>query len=200
MNNFIEKFQFLDPYSDKLQLINKLLSYPMINFVSQFFTRTRNYWLFLDFTENCKKIINYYNDQNKISQERYEELDRILIGYELASYDYLNLWNLYIQMYNELKNKRYIDKYSIKNQYLAEDEDFVKSILYKDECYYYVHFLYSYKERYEIIYRKQQKLDAGKNIEHLKRHQQEQLSENELTERYNEMVSFLQHIQKRGKW
>ena len=102
-------------------------------------------------------------------------------------------------MYNELKNKRYIDKYSIKNQYLAEDEYFVKSILYKDECYYYVHFLYSYKERYEIICRKQQKLDSGKNVEHLKRHQQRQLSEEELTNRYNEMIIFLQNIKKYGR-
>ncbi len=195
--DFIFKFNSIYSNADKFQVVDKLLSYPMINFINQFFSRTRNYWLCLNFVDICREIIEHYKSIGYVSSKRYEELDRIQIGYELNSYDHLNLWDLYIQMYEELKNKKYINKYPVTNQYLSENQDFLKNVLYKDDQFFYVHFLYTYKKRYEIICRKQQKLDAGKNVKHLMRHQQEQLSEQELNDRYNEMVSFLKFMKNR---
>lgn len=149
---------------DPLQIVRALLSYPYINFVSQYFSRVREYQGCLQFVDLCYDIINSRKDQ--LSRKEYEELDRVLVSYRLASLDGMNEWVRYIELYEDIEHK--------------------------------VSYQLPYW-RYEIIKRKLTRHQLGKSTEHLKRHQQERLTDEELDSRYAEMVAVFERIKKRGE-
>ncbi len=170
--------EYLKKYRDPFTSIKAILSYPLWNYVPQFFTYTRNYESGLDFVDYCYSILE--NSKDKLTDKEFEQFDKLLITLRLSMLDYLNRWGEYISYYeNILSTKNYLLTYD-KNR---NNPDFNKYDVYEDERYKYVHFLYAVSHRYEIIKRKFNKWLNGKNVEHLKRHQQNKLSDTELQER-----------------
>ena len=161
--NAIDEFTQIIGYTDKLQLLRALLSYPYINWVSQFFSRTRNAETELYFVDYCREIITYH--RGEISEKEYRGYDHALIRYELSAYDRLNRWEEYIAFYEQAVSEGRLQSYSW--------------------------------DRYPIICRKQKRLEAEKNVEHLKRHQQSGWTDEELDKRYAEMERLFEYMKRR---
>lgn len=167
--------------SNALKAVKALLSYPLNNWVSQYFVRTRSYRSELDFISKCYHILECNKDS--ITRNEYEAFDRYLIGLKLSALDKLNRWNDYIAFYDYiLKNKAYVTKYSK----FKDDQNINAFVLYEDLDYKYVHFLYGFR-RYDIIKRKLKRKTSGKSTNHLKKHQQDKLAEEEYQKRLDEM-------------
>jgi len=136
----------------------------------------------LYFVEYCRELL--VQNQDKFSTEEHNDFEMKLIGFEFAAYDRLNWWDNYIHLFEEtLKETRYVLTYSP----WRDDPVFNSYVLRRDRKYKYVHFLYLYDRRYKVICKKLRRAEEGKGTEHLKRHQQHQLSEEELNSRYDEM-------------
>jgi len=148
-NSNIEAFSQLVEADDRLNLIKTLLSYPLINWTSQFFSRTRNAEMLLNFVDYCRIILRQNTD--KISNEELVDFDKILIGYELSAYDRLNDFENYIALF---EFARVNVLHTITYTKHRNDDIFNKYLLYEDERYKYVHFLYLMDRRYHIILRK----------------------------------------------
>lgn len=159
----LDQFTQITGYSDKLAMLRSLLTYPMINWVSQFFSRTRSGDAELYFVDYCRGVI--LQNMDKISGDEFLKYDRVLIYYELSAYDRLNLWHDYIRLYEDTLSKG-------------------------------IHSLDALKPRYEIICRKQKRADEEKTVEHLRRHQQKALTEDELNTRYAELGRLFEYIKR----
>lgn len=167
--------------SNALKTVKVLLSYPLNNWVSQYFVRTRSYHSELEFITKSYHILECNRDS--ITSKEYEAFDRYLIGLKLSALDNLNRWNDYIAFYDYVRNnKAYVTKYSKFKDY----PDINAFVLYEDLNYKYVHFLYGFR-RYDIIKRKLKRHTSGKTTNHLKKHQQDKLAEVEYQKRLDEM-------------
>lgn len=76
-----------------------LLSYPMANFTSQYFIRTRDYDKGLQFVNKCQYIIS--TNKTSISCENLEKWELYLLTLKLALLDYSNDWEAYVELYNK---------------------------------------------------------------------------------------------------
>jgi hypothetical protein len=152
--NTLVTFSAITEHSDNLAVMRRLLTYPLIGWTSQYFSRVRDPEAELLFVKVCRGIMAFHS--NEITEKEYWEYDRVLLGYELSAYDHLNMWADYILLYEQAVND---------GRYQSQSWD-----------------------RYPIICRKQKRLEAGKGVEHLKRHQQSQLTDEELADRYAEML------------
>jgi hypothetical protein len=81
-------------------MLRELLSYPKINFVSQYFVRVRDYEAGLDFVDFCYDVMCQHS--HEIAKDEAVFWDRYLTGLRLALYDYLNLWPEYIDAYADM--------------------------------------------------------------------------------------------------
>ncbi|MCL2084470.1 MAG: hypothetical protein FWH06_04330, partial [Oscillospiraceae bacterium] len=107
------------------------------------------------------------------------------------AYDRLNMWGEYLYLFEtSLREKRHIRTYGAER----DDPVFNSYVLGQDSRFKYVHFLYICDWRYKIIQRKYERSGAGKSVEHLKRHQQDQLEEAELNSRYMELKRLFESI------
>jgi len=96
----LERFIQPEKWSDPLADLRRLLSYPFINFVSQYFTRTREFEAGLDFVECCYDIMWQHSEE--ITKSEAVFWDRYLTGLRLALYDSLNMWPEYIDGYADM--------------------------------------------------------------------------------------------------
>lgn len=176
-------------YTDNLNMLRVLLSYPMINWVGQFFSRTRDGDTELFFVDNCREIIR--QNMDRVSADEYARFDKELINYELSAYDRLNLWQDYIRLFEEVRKEK---SYTIKYGASRNDSVFNSYVLHQDSDCKYVHFLYLSDHRYKIICRKQARKEAGKGVEHLKMHQKDALTDAELEARYNELARLFEYL------
>jgi hypothetical protein len=161
----IEIYAEIVGYKDKLEMLRAVLSYPIINWVTQFFSRTRCADVQLGFIECCREIIESRRDE--LSDEEYEDFDGKLVSYELHAYDRLNLFADYVHVFRETQSEK---PYAVK--FLSE-------------------------RRYDIIHRKWEKYESGMNIEHLKKHHQDRLTDEELASRFEEMKRLFEFIKQR---
>ncbi len=114
MSQELSVFDAIKPYDtllrfapfelDRLNTLRALMTYPMINWVSQFFSRTRDGGTQLYFVRYCREIIEEYDAE--ISAEEREAFDRELIHYELSAYDRLNWWQEYVNFFEETRNQK----------------------------------------------------------------------------------------------
>lgn len=89
-----------DPNSeDPLKAMEILLSYPLVNFTSQYFRRTREYDMGLQFVDRCQQIISA--NKASISYEKIEEWKQYLITLKLTLLDFSNDWEAYIDIYKK---------------------------------------------------------------------------------------------------
>lgn len=176
---------------DYLQAVRLLLSYPLVNFVSQCFGRTRDGEALLRFVSICRWVLDA--NAGELGADEAEFFDRYLICCELGAYDRLNEFYNYILTFEEARaNKRYADQY-LKSR---NDEVFNRYVLYESENAKHVHFLYGFNRRYEIIKRKWKKQMAGNLPYSMLRHQKEDLSESELEKRFAELRNLLYQMTK----
>ncbi len=96
----IEPFSRPERWSNPPAALRELLSYPKINFVSQYFTRTRTFEAGLDFVNFCYDIMWQYSHEISINEAAF--WDRYLTGLRLVLYDRLNLWPEYIDAYADM--------------------------------------------------------------------------------------------------
>ena len=89
----------------------------------------------------------------------------------------------------------YITTYSPDSSQNAQ-ERFGRYLLYHDIEGLHVHGLYLCENRRAVIERKLIRQEFGKNVEHLKRHQKEHLSNEEYLKRIKEMKSLFEWMKK----
>lgn len=82
---------------NKVPILRRLLSYPYVNFVSQVFTRTREYEAGIFFCDICDKMLAEYPDACTKSET--EKWNGYLVALRLCMYDYMNDWYAYISLY-----------------------------------------------------------------------------------------------------
>lgn len=99
----LEPFNRPERWSNPIGALRELLSYPKINFVSQYFTRTRNFEAGLDFVDFCYDAMWQYSQEITTTEAAF--WDRYLTGLRLALYDRLNLWSEYIDAYADMVNR-----------------------------------------------------------------------------------------------
>jgi len=174
---------------DRLKAVRAILSYPLINWVSQYFSRTRDADGELMFVSFCNEVLNA--EKGKLMNREWEQCDRALIHYELSAYDRLNEFDKYIELFNACRrDKPYTITYS-KNR---NDEIINKYVLYEDQVYKYVHFLYGVDFRYQIILRKYEKQRKGKLPDTMLRRQMEDLTPEEYDLRIEQLQKLLDYI------
>lgn len=131
------------------------------------FIRARYFELGLTFFDICQQELT--ENRDKIEDWIYERYQIDLILLKLHMLDYLNEWDEYIAythwIIENIKIPYFNDVYSIEIRYKFYTSEDSK-----------LHFLYQERYRYAIIKRKIKKRNEGKNVEHLKRHQQDRLT------------------------
>lgn len=184
MNNYIS---LLDENSkNPITLIKAIYTTQLSNYINQYFISTRDYENGLDFTGWALNIIKEYSDQFTV--EEFEKVHIELIYNKLNFLDYLNRWAEYLEYYNYILNST---KYSLTYSRTRSDDEFNKFVLNEDVKYKYVHFLFLVNHRHSIIIRKFDKWIKGNKVEHLKRHQQDKLSEKEINDRAIDIITSL---------
>ncbi|TCX51983.1 MULTISPECIES: hypothetical protein [unclassified Dehalobacter] len=174
--------QFKDPFLG----LRLLLSYPLCNWVAEFFLRSREYEKGLEFIGFAQSVIEH--NSGLIPELESEIYDRKLITMNLVLLDYLNRWNSYIEYFDQaLASKPYTIQYKKENQPAVKE----KYIVAEDSRFVQVHFLYPLNERYNITCRKLARQNAGKSVEYLKRHSRAMLPEVEVNRRYTEIIDKL---------
>jgi hypothetical protein len=169
-------------YTDKLKMLRALMKYPLSDWVRRYFDRTRSFETQLYFVEYCRGVIRYHRAE--IGDEEYAEFDIWLIRYELDAYDRLNMWGEYIWLFEKtLRETCYFDIYGAERN----DPTLNSYIMGQSGCYKHVHFLYACDNRYRVIQRKHERSGDDKKVAHLKRHQQDQLSKEEVNVRHEEL-------------
>ncbi|MDR1668339.1 MAG: hypothetical protein LBR76_00085 [Oscillospiraceae bacterium] len=187
--NTLTPFDQLDTPLDRLNTLRALLSYPLINWVSQFFSRTRDGQTELYFVQYCRAIIE--ENEGELGEEELEFFDKVLIGYQLGAYDRLNWWQEYVDFFNlARRSKRYTKAFAKRADHPGMDE----YLLWEDGNYKHVHFLFFVRHRYEVIQRKLERLISGKSTKHLERHQIEDLTEEQVKSRHEEMARLFEFI------
>ena len=186
--------------SSPAQALRILFSYPYVNLVPQLFSRTRDYVLELEFVDRCRDILTIYISE--IPEKEALFIEHNLTFLELHCLDHLNRWQEYLELFErvfrEKRTRNYISKYDARGKTKqALSERFGRYLFGYDlfDCAL-VHSLYRLEHRRAIIERKLIRLEEGKSVEHLKRHQQEQLSSEELDRRYEEIKRLIKWFEK----
>ncbi len=198
MNNNLDIFvQISKKKLSSLEAMRTLMSCPYTDFVSELFLRTREYELGLDFLDICRNLLEEYIVDIPI--EEAQNIEHHINFMELNFYDYLNQWQQYLDFFEyiflEKRSKPYILTYCFNPNQNAQ-ERFGRYLLSYKSNGLLVHQLYLHEDRRAIIKRKLTKQEFGKNVEHLKRHQKEQLSNEEYLKRIEEIKYFFACINK----
>lgn len=204
--NFLSDQKRLSP----LQTLRLLFSYHYCNLVSQFYFRTREYEAGLLFVDRCRELLEQYSSE--IPEGETQRIEHDVTFLELSLYDALNLWQEYLdlfeQIFREKRTKAYIAEYQV-DTHLGQmpEERFgrylmsfppanslsprtlseLSPVMQNSKTRVFVHKLYLCEHRRAIIERKLHRQQEGKSVEHLKRHQKERLSSAEQEERFAEM-------------
>lgn len=189
--------QFNKKKLSPLEIMRTLMSYPYVNFIAQAFHRIREYDLGLDFVDICRDLLcKYVSD---IPVEEAQRIESDITFMELSFYDFLNQWQQYLDFFEYVFLKKrtasYITTYCPDPKQNAQ-ERFGRYLLDQDNKTLKVHKLYLLDNRRAIIKRKLVKQEFGKNVEHLKRHQKEQLSNEEYLKRTEEMKCLFEYMRK----
>lgn len=104
---------YLTQYKDPFPAMKVLLSYPLCNWVNEYFNYTRDFESGLYYISYCRSIIEANREQ--ISPSEYAKWDRYLITLKLNMLDHLNLWEEYIEYYDSLiDSKPYISYLAVR--------------------------------------------------------------------------------------
>lgn len=180
-----------------VQAMHILFSHPYCNFLSYFFIQTREIETGFFFVNRCKELLDEYSTE--IPEEEVLHIEFHITSLELCLYDYSNQWQAYLDFFETIfqqkRTKPYILTYSI---YSGDAEKrFQRYLLgFDKKGLANVHYLYLSERRRSVIERKLRRQQEGKNVNYFKRHQKEQLSEQEQTQKFKEMERLFKRIQK----
>ncbi len=189
LDNSLDVSHYLSQQQDPFPAMKALLSYPLCNWVNEFFLITREYERGLYFVNYAYSII--YANGHRISPATYEKWDKQLIIRKLVMLDYSNKWSEYITFFNEVLTSR---TYSTTFSITSKDKIHEMYIFSEDEFYIKAHFLCFLEERYNITLRKLEREKAGKKTGHLRRHHKFMLSEEEAAIRYEAIIKKLNYL------
>jgi hypothetical protein len=168
-----------------------LMSHPIWLSVRSFVLETKDY-------ENALCVVDILfqyliSKKDVFEKSLHEEYDKNLLRFRLELLDKADRWQEYIDFYNQILNEKpfYSDSYI---SYRNKDPILNKYILQKDEKNYYIHFLYFYHHRYEIICRKLTKAQSGKRLGNLYHLQRCDLTEEKLQEKYEWAIRLVKII------
>ncbi len=177
---------YIAQQNDPLPGLRLLLSYPLSNWTAEYFLRSREYDRGLEFVDFARAVLA--RNAGRIPALESEVYDRKLITMNLVLLDYLNRWNSYIEYFDQaLTSKPYFIQYKKELQPAVNE----KYIIAADIRFVRVHFLYPLDQRYSITCRKIVRRDAGKSVEHLKRHSRSMLPWEEVDRRYAQIIGKL---------
>ena len=152
------------------------------------FHYTREFEAGLTFVNTCRDLLN--KPTTNIPFEEAQYIERDLTFMELSFYDYLNQWQQYLNFFEyiffEKRSKPYIATY-YRDPNQNPEERFGRYLFSYNCNKLQVHELYLCERQRAATERKLAKQKLGKNIEYLKRHQKEQLSNEEYVRRDKEM-------------
>ena len=164
------------------------MSHPVWNYLIQAIKRTRSYekgldggLLFLTLTEEYRL---------QLTKKEYEHNSILIYYFILNMLDRLDRWEDYLSTWGQIRqNTNFTFTYSkrAKEQHKDKIEPF---ILYEDNNYLYVHFLWMGNYRKKIIERKITKKSEQKLSKNLFHARQEELSEAETQERLDWIIKF----------
>lgn len=178
----------LEYKKDKFPVVIDALDHYLVLFKAVF-VRARYFELGLTFYDICLQEIEANRD--KIEDWKYDRYQEYLIDLKLEMLDYLNEWDEYIAFSNWVIE-------NVKMPYTFNRPEYI------DKRYFYnndsdgeqIHFLLRQSDRYEIITRKIERRKCGKSIDHLKRHQQVELTYDQIEYRYNMVLQFFYDLNK----
>lgn len=176
-----------------------MFSYPYVNLVPNVFSRMREYELGLDFVDRCRELLTLFADEIPKNEAVFIERDVTFL--ELAFLDGLNRWRDYLELFEryflEKRTDSYIQTYSTGKGHQEDYNRFGRYLIgYNANGFALVHSFYGIEHRRRIIEKKQIRLEEGKSVEHLKRHQKDRLSTEELDRRYKELNRLLRWMKK----
>jgi len=102
--NALEQITSLAIGKDYLGFLRMIMSYPLVNFAGQYFTRHRNAEEQLQFVALCRSIIGCNKEQ--LSASEIKAYENYLICSELVAYDRLNEFEHYIKLYEYAKDTK----------------------------------------------------------------------------------------------
>lgn len=169
--------------ASSLDLVLSVLETPLSILFQDVFIRTRYFDLGLVFYDICQGELIPHKDQ--FEDWQFARHQRYLVTLKLKMLDYLNLWDEYLTFTHlALETMQYPYILNVTRPvdpiYFYIDEDGEQQI----------HFLYQQGIRYQQINRKVARRNAGKNTDHLLRHQQDELTDAEIERRYKVVVDF----------
>lgn len=181
--------------TDPLYALRTLYTPEYNSLIGQFFMRTREFELGLAFVARTRELLIIY--RSELSFSEYDEIEMMTYFDELAFLDRLNRWHEYLCLFEEMfANKRtpaFLSRYShvgIGDPWASDEERFGRYLLQNSADELVVHSLYLCEDRRKIIERKLIRKETGKSVEHLKRHQREQLPEGEWERRFVELIEW----------
>ncbi|MCD7947291.1 MAG: hypothetical protein LUG13_03200 [Oscillospiraceae bacterium] len=199
----IREFESALRAKNELTAVRLLLSYPLVNWVSQYFSRTRAADRQLDFINLCRSIIDRHRE--KLADAEYEHFDRYLLLSKLAAFDRLNLFYEYIKLFEYIREHyTYSIRYSqtkkgaVFDSYIIVPEDIATQLVPEGAKTFaptYTHFLYPAHRRYEVIKRKYDRMKSDQHVQ--ARAQAEDLPDSERARRQFEMEVLLNHFVER---
>lgn len=182
MDNFLQLFKTRD-VNKTIETFKLLFTYPYWNYVTQAITYTRYYEEGLMFVEKLFCLLNNY--KHLLTENECEDIDISLIYFKLVLLDKSDRWMAFVDYFNQVRDEKcYTHTYSLDIGDSHGNPPFKGYLIKKDKHYHYVHFLYQFSDRLEVIQRKIKRIKEGKKTDHLKHHSQSELSEEEIIRRF----------------
>lgn len=169
---------------NRFDLVISVLDTSLGLLFGEVFKSTRYYNLGLDFYYICQEEIQKHKEE--IEPWKYNSYQEELISLKLEMLDCLNEWDEYISFTHEILDTIFIEN---RLNFFISDVD-ERYIIRSKNGKRKIHFLCKYETRYDIIRRKIFRRNAGKSVGHLKKHQQSELTYEEIERRYKTVVDF----------
>ena len=154
---------------------------------------------FFEGIEICQVAFKILNEcKNRLNQEQYNTHLMDICSHFLMFLDLSDQWDAYLESYDEIFEniKIYIpigqDNFDSGRHRLRNSATYYKE---HKGSYVYVHFLWRQATRRELLFRKLEKLRKGGKIGNMLHKQQNSLTQDEILERYNRVMSWIRYPQ-----
>lgn len=128
LDNSLNISHYLSRHKDPFPVIRVLLSYPLCNWVNEYFLSTRDFEGGIFFVSYCRSIISA--NMKRITPCELQKWDKYLIVLKLNMLDHLNLWQEYIDYFDtEFDSKLYNLRGLYKERY-----DIIKRKLIREKA------------------------------------------------------------------
>jgi hypothetical protein len=158
----------------------------------QILTKTRNEEYALVLADKFDNILESLRSQ--ISDKDFEKFDIQIINLRMVALDQTDRWFRYLEYFEQIfEEKKYTMIYSKGSD---DTKRFGRYLLKATANSNIVHFLYLSESRRQVIQRKVDRAIQGKSTKHLMHHTQEQLTDEEIERRYNQIIKHAEALVK----